>query len=226
VDVKNSSVLAMGASKFTELNSLPFVPIELSVIAGQLWQGKSFVNETFTLSNLESARSSKSYGIIHLATHAEYQPSEPNNSYIQLWDSKLRLEQLRRIGLNKPPVELLVLSACRTAVGDENAELGFAGLAVQAGAKSVLGSLWYVGDEGTMGLMTEFYGQLKQAPIKAEALRRSQLAMLRGDVRLSGGKVVTSYGSFPLPPKLEQLGNTNFTHPYFWSAFTMVGNPW
>jgi filamentous hemagglutinin family protein len=226
VDVKNSSVLAMGASKFTNLNSLPFVPIELSVIAGQLWQGKSFVNETFTLSNLESARSSKSYGIIHLATHAEYQPSEPNNSYIQLWDSKLRLEQLRRIGLNKPPVELLVLSACRTAVGDENAELGFAGLAVQAGAKSVLGSLWYVGDEGTMGLMTEFYGQLKQAPIKAEALRRSQLAMLRGDVRLSGGKVVTSYGSFPLPPQLEQLGDTNFTHPYFWSAFTMVGNPW
>jgi filamentous hemagglutinin family protein len=226
VDVKNSSVLAMGASEFTDLNSLPFVPLELSVIADQLWQGKLFVNETFTLSNLESARSSKSYGIIHLATHAEYQPSEPNNSYIQLWDSKLRLEQLRRIGLNKPPVELLVLSACRTAVGDENAELGFAGLAAQAGAKSVLGSLWYVRDEGTMGLMTEFYGQLKQAPIKAEALRRSQLAMLRGDVRLSGGKLVTNYGSFPLPPQLEQLGDTNFRHPYFWSAFTMVGNPW
>ncbi len=226
VDVKNSSVLAMGASEFTDLNPLPFVPIELSVITGQLWQGKSFLNEAFTLSNLESARNSKPYGILHLATHGEYQSNNSKNSYIQMWDGKLQLEQLRRIGLNKPPVELLVLSACRTAVGDENAELGFAGLAVQAGAKSVLGSLWYVGDEGTMGLMTEFYGQLKQAPIKAEALRRSQLAMLRGDVRLSGGKVVTSYGSFPLPPQLEQLGDTNFTHPYFWSAFTMVGNPW
>jgi filamentous hemagglutinin family protein len=226
VDVKNTSVLAMGAETFPDQNSLPSVPIELSVITGQLWKGKSFLNQAFTFSNLQSARSSQPFGIIHLATHAEYQPTDPSNSFIQLWDSKLRLEQLRQIGLNRPSVELLVLSACRTAIGDENAELGFAGLAAQAGAKSVLGSLWYVSDEGTLALMIQFYEQLKQAPIKAEALRLSQLAMIRGEVRLQGRQLITSTGSFPLPSQLALLGDRDFTHPYYWSAFTMIGSPW
>ncbi len=225
-DVRNASVLGMGAEQFTDQNPLPSVPLELSLITGLLWSGKTFLNQAFTLENLLQARSSQSYEIIHLATHAEFQPGQPNNSYIQLWDSKLRLNQLPQLGLKNPPVELLVLSACRTAQGDEQAELGFAGLAVQAGVKSALGSLWYVSDEGTLALMTEFYEYLKQAPIKAEALRRSQLAMLKGEVRVQEGKLVTTGGSFPLPPQLAQQGNKDFTHPYYWSAFTMIGNPW
>ena len=139
VDVRNSSVLAMGAEKFADQNPLPAVPAELSGIVSQKWQGKSFLNETFTVDNLKSARSSQPFGIIHLATHAEFQTGKPSQSYIQFWNSKLRLDKLRELELNKPPVELLVLSACRTAFGDEEAELGFAGLAVQAGAKSSLG---------------------------------------------------------------------------------------
>jgi CHAT domain-containing protein len=119
-----------------------------------------------------------------------------------------------------------VLSACRTAVGDEQAELGFAGLAVLAGVKSAIGSLWYVSDEGTLGLMATFYEELKKTPIKAEALRKAQLAMLRGETRLSGGQLITTVGNFPLPPELVQLGNKNLSHPYYWSAFTMIGNPW
>ncbi|HAJ63113.1 MAG TPA: hypothetical protein DCP31_30980 [Cyanobacteria bacterium UBA8543] len=225
-DVRNASVLGMGAEQFTDQNPLPAVPVELSFITGQLWSGTSFLDQAFTLGNLLEARSSKPYGIIHLATHAEFQPGQPSNSYIQLWDSKLRLNQLPQLGLNDPPVELLVLSACRTAQGDEQAELGFTGLAVQAGVKSALGSLWYVSDEGTLALMTQFYEQLKQAPIKAEALRRSQLAMLQGEVRLQEGNLVTSGGSFPLSSQLAQRANQDFTHPYYWSAFTLVGNPW
>jgi CHAT domain-containing protein len=123
-------------------------------------------------------------------------------------------------------VDLLVLSACRTALGDEQVELGFAGLAVQSGVKSALASLWNVSDEGTLGLMSEFYQQLEEAPIKAEALRQAQLAMVKGKVRIKGGKLVTSEGEFPLPPELVKLGDRDFSHPYFWSAFTMVGNPW
>jgi CHAT domain-containing protein len=225
-DVRNTSVLAMGAEKFADREPLPSVPVELSVITNRPWLGKSFLNEAFTLSNLQSARDSQPFGIIHLATHAEYQLDNPNNSYIQLWDSQLRLDQLRQLGLNKPPVELLVLSACRTALGDDENELGFAGVAAQAGAKTVLGSLWYVSDEGTLGLMTEFYGQLKQTPLKAEALRRSQLAMLKGEVRLQAGKLITSNGSYPLPPQLANLGDLDLSLPYYWSAFTMIGNPW
>jgi CHAT domain-containing protein len=225
-DVRKTSVLAMGAEKFTDKDPLPAVPMELSIITGQLWSGKSFLNDAFTLSNLQMARDTQPFGIIHLATHAEYLPGAARNSYIQLWDNQLRLDQIRQIGLNKPSVELLVLSACRTALGDENAEMGFAGSAVQAGAKTVLGSLWYVSDQGTLGLMTEFYTQLKQTPIKAEALRLSQLAMLKGEVRLQGGKLVTSRGSFPLPPELANQGDKYFTHPYYWSAFSIIGNPW
>jgi CHAT domain-containing protein len=191
-----------------------------------LWSGKSFLNDAFTLKNLKEARSRKPYGIVHLATHAEFKPGKPSNSYIQLWDTKLQLDQLPTLGLNKPPVELLVLSACRTALGDEEAELGFAGLALQAGVKSALGSLWYVSDEGTLGLMTQFYEQLKSSPMKSEALRLAQLAMLKGETRLQGGNLVTSGGSIPLPPELAKLGDKDLTHPYYWSAFTMIGNPW
>jgi CHAT domain-containing protein len=225
-DVKKASVLAMGAARFTDQNPLPAVPVELSVITGQLWRGKSFLNEAFTLSNLKSARSSQPYRIIHLATHADFQQGKPSNSYIQLWNTKLPLDQLRQLGWNNPPVELLILSACRSAIGDDSVELGFTGLAVQAGVKSAMGSLWYVSDEGTLALMTQFYERLKQAPNKAEALRQAQLAMIKGEVRLQGGNLITSHSSIPLPPQLAQLGDKDLTHPYFWSAFTMVGNPW
>jgi CHAT domain-containing protein len=123
-------------------------------------------------------------------------------------------------------VELLVLSACRTALGDEQAEFGFAGLAVLAGAKSAVASLWSISDQGTLGLMTTFYEQLGKAPIKAEALRQAQIAMLKGQVRLEGGKLRTPNAEIPLPPDLVALGDQKLEHPYYWSAFTMIGNPW
>ncbi|MBD2084810.1 CHAT domain-containing protein [Coleofasciculus sp. FACHB-542] len=226
VSIKNTQVLAMGASKFTELNSLPAVPIELSIITPTLWSGKSFLNEKFTLGNLKAQRQQQPYGIIHLATHGEFKPGKIENSYIQLWDTKLRLNQLRQLGWNDPPVELLVLSACRTALGDEQAELGFGGIAVLAGVKSVVASLWYVSDEGTQGLMADFYAQLKKAPIKSEALRQAQIAMLKGQVRLEAGELRLPTGNIKLPPELANRGDTQLTHPYYWAAFTMIGNPW
>ncbi len=226
VDIKNTQLLAMGESKFTNLNPLPAVPVELSIITKHLWKGKSFLNEAFTLDNLKSQRAATPFGIIHLATHGEFQPGAPSNSYIQLWDTKLTLDQLRNLGWHNPPVELLVLSACRMAVGDYEAELGFAGLATQAGVKSAVASLWYVSDQGTLGLMTEFYQQLRTAPIKAEALRQAQIAIFKGQVRLENGQLRWSGGEVPLPPELAALGNRNLSHPYYWAAFTMIGNPW
>ncbi|MBD2044607.1 CHAT domain-containing protein [Coleofasciculus sp. FACHB-64] len=227
-NIKNAKVLAMGADRFTNKtqNPLPAVPVELSMITSKLWQGKSFLNEAFTLKNLKAQRTSTPYEIIHLATHAEFKSGALGNSYIQLWDTQLRLDQVRQLGWNKPAVELLVLSACRSALGNEEAELGFAGFAVQAGVKSALASLWYVSDEGTLGLMTDFYKELKKAPIKAEALRQAQLAMLKGKVRLEGGQLHTSDGNMPLPSSLASIGDKDLKHPYFWSAFTMIGSPW
>jgi CHAT domain-containing protein len=224
--LKDGQVLAMGASTFASQKPLPAVPLELETITPKLWRGKSFLNEDFTLDNLKSQRASEPFAIIHLATHGEFKPGLPSNSYIQLFDSQLKLNELRQLGWNNPPVELLVLSACRTAVGDEDAELGFAGLAVQAGVKSALASLWYVSDEATLGLMTEFYQQLKVAPIKAQALRDAQLAMMKGQVRLEGGHLHESGEKLPLPPELVKLGDKSLEHPYYWAAFTMIGSPW
>jgi CHAT domain-containing protein len=120
---------------------------------------------------------------------------------------------------------MLVLSACQTALGDNNAELGFAGLAVNAGVKTALGSLWSVSDEGSLGLMSGFYEQLRTAPIKAEALRQAQLSMLRGQTRLAGGQLkLTEQLSIPLTGQVVQNQDASLAHPYYWSAFTMVGN--
>jgi CHAT domain-containing protein len=227
--VKDAQVLGMGASEFQQLAPLPAVPTELNVITQQLWTGKSFLNEEFTEKNLLAQR--QPFGIIHLATHADFQPGKADNAYIQLWDSQLKVNQLRQMGWHQPPqVELLVLSACRTALGDVDAELGFAGLAVQAGVKSALASLWYVSDEGTLAIMGGFYQHLRQpdVTIKAEALRRAQLAMLQKQVRVENGKLqgLDELGSIPLPPELAAQSSHDFSHPYYWAAFTMIGSPW
>ncbi len=226
-NIHNAQLLAMGSTNFSDifhLGTLPSVKEEVD-LAHQIWGGKSFLNDEFTLENLKSQREHNPFRIVHLATHADINPGTEADSYIYFTKERLSLPNLRSIKWNNPPVELLVLSACQTAVGNDNVELGFAGLAVQSGVKSALASLWYISDEGTLGLMTEFYQQLKTAPIKAEALRRAQLAMMRGEVRLESGKLVTSKQSFPLPPAIANLHH-QLRHPYYWSGFTIIGNPW
>jgi CHAT domain-containing protein len=75
--------------------------------------------------------------------------------------------------------------------------------------------------------MTAFYQQLKQAPMKAQALQQAQLAMLKGEVRLQGGELRTTTGEkLPLPPQLAKLEDRDFSHPNYWSGFTMIGSPW
>ena len=236
VGLQNSKVLAMGTSTFTKdqnQDPLPAVSLELPTIAGGLWEGKYVSGENFTLDNLKRERDNNPYGIIHLATHADF-PSRRKGgrkeSYIQLYDQKLRLEDVRQLGWNNPPVELLVLSACRSALGDLEAELGFAGLAVQTGVKSAVASLWFVSDAGTLGVMTEFYRQLSKAPIKAEALRQTQLAMLQGKVRVEGNQLSGTSGNVNLTPEqaeyLRNNINGELSHPYYWASFTMIGSPW
>ncbi len=228
VEPKSNLLLAMGASEFVDPNQnpLPAAPLEIQIIAKDIWQGDSLTENQFTVDNLVEARQKKPYGILHLATHGEFKAGDPADSYIQFEDEKVTLDQLDRLQLGKPPLELLVLSACRTAIGDRNAELGFAGLALNSGAKSALGSIWYVSDTGTMGLMTRFYQELQNAPTKAEALRQAQLALLHGEVYLEGNTLITKDGRIELPGDFANGGRIDLTHPFFWSAFALVGNPW
>jgi CHAT domain-containing protein len=227
--IQNMQVLAMGASVFQKLPALPAVPLELSSITQEQWRSQTFLNQEFTLRNLEDRLRSRTFGIVHLATHAEFKPGSPDNSYIQFWqDEQLSLDRLWQLDWSELPIELLVLSACQTALGDERAELGFAGLAYQAGVKSSLASLWRISDVGTLALMREFYWQLSNADVttKAEALRRTQIAMLKGQVRIENGQLHTSGGTLALPNTLESFSQFDMSNPYYWATFVLVGSPW
>ncbi|RMD69425.1 MAG: CHAT domain-containing protein, partial [Cyanobacteria bacterium J149] len=234
--IQDLSLLAMGASDFSYPNvtPLPAVSLELPTIR-KVWTGENitdsqnYINENFTLEQIKNNLSRQPYGIVHFGTHGEFNHTETENSFIQLHNSRLNLEEVRQLGLNDPLVELMVLSACETAFGNEIAELGFAGLAVQAGVKTAMGSVWQVSDTGTLALMTDFYSQLKSAPIKAEALRQAQLNLLRGKVYKAedGNFIVTpnlSVSLEGLPENSRQ--RENFSHPFYWAPFTMIGNPW
>ncbi|MTJ50163.1 CHAT domain-containing protein [Dolichospermum sp. UHCC 0259] len=228
-----ADILAMGISRSTEdQDPLPSVPLEIDTVSKQIWQSQNqiLLNEELTTEKIASLSSQKNFGIIHLATHGDFQAGQISNSYIQLWDKKLNLDELKKLSQelkwNKDPkVEMLVLSACRTALGNQQAELGFSGLAVQAGVKSVLGSLWYVSDQGSLALITKFYEQLKLTSLRSESLRQAQIGMLKGEVRITDKYLYLSpENRIALPPEVANLAKIDLSHPYYWSAFTMIGN--
>ncbi|MBP0016324.1 MAG: CHAT domain-containing protein [Cyanobacteria bacterium SBLK] len=228
-NLQDSQILAMGASQFpqTSLSPLPAVPIELSTVTQSLGQKTFFLNEEFTLDALKSQRQRDRFDIIHVASHAAFQAHQSTDAYIQFWGEKVGLDGLREVQwYGNPMVELLVLSACETAIDDPFAELGFAGLAVRAGVKSAIASFWQVNDIGTLALMGEFYEQLQREDIniKAEALRQAQLALLQGRVQGKAGSIQGA-SNIPLPPELTDIP-TDFSHPYYWAGFTLIGSPW
>lgn len=237
VNLRNVQVLAMGAEIFQRDQAqtpLPFAPVESSIITPILWQGEVFLNQAFTLAQFDQQRNQQRYGIVHLATHAEFDQANPASSYLQFWDERLDFQKLRQLNLSKPPVELMALSACQTAIGSEFDEFGIAGLSIQLGVKSSLASLWNVDDLATFMLMTQFYHHLNQSIIKAEALRQAQLAMLNQQHQI----ILTlleqqdrTAGSPLIDPKtladtLKIIQVEDFSHPYYWAGFTLVGNPW
>lgn len=220
------SVLAMGASKFIDLPPLPGVEVEVPIVTPQTLPGKAFLNQDFTVKNLIAQHQKNNFDLIHLATHAEFNPGSANNSYIQFGDAKVGLDEIDKLGLNNPPVDLLVLSACKTAVGNKGAEFGFAGLALQAGVKSALASLWSIDDAGTVALMSEFYQNLKSGSMKAQALQESQIAMLQGKVYVEGNQLRSSRGAVDLPKVLTRTESDSLAHPFYWAGFSIMGNPW
>jgi CHAT domain-containing protein len=231
VSPENNSILAMGASEFKEQSSLPTMPIELKTIVSNPRRGESFLNQQFTIPNFVAQNKRKTpFSIIHLGTHAEFKIGDLSDSYIQFYDNQLKIPQLQKLSdqlgwnTSDTPIELLVLSACETALGDKDAEMGFAGLAVQAGVKSTLASLWYVSDLGTLAMMGEFYDQLGDTLNKAEALRQTQLKMLQGNVKVDSKQVKLSNGTDVSLPADFPDGTLSLDHPYFWSAFTLIGN--
>ncbi len=182
-------------------SGLPAVEAEVAAIH-QTMPSHIYLNEDFTHSLLAQRIQSLPAPAIHLATHGQFS-SRREDTYLLTWDGPMDVEALaailrQRELVNDVPLELLVLSACQTASGDERAALGLAGFAVRSGARSTLASLWSVNDASTSELMVSFYQQLQGRTLsRAEALRQAQLRLLQ---------------------------EPRYSHPYFWAAFVLVGN--
>lgn len=180
---------------------LPFVDVEVEQIQSTL-DSRILLNETFTESALTDAINQTPFPVVHLATHGQFS-SNPEETFILAWDNPIRINTLNRLLRNseqsrQDAIELLVLSACETATGDKQAALGLAGVAVRAGARSTLASLWNIDDETSAVLMQQFYQVLTSNPTtKASALRQAQLALLK---------------------------NPRYQHPQYWAPYVLVGN--
>lgn len=181
---------------FSALNN---VPNELQNILKQVPKAEKLFNDDFTDNNLKKKLQKIYFSIVHLATHGEFS-SEADKTFIVTWNRLLKVKEFDILLRNSDEktskaVELFVLSACKTAKSDKYAALGLAGVAVRAGARSTLATLWSVDDKSVVDLMLEFYKELKPGVNKAEALQKAQIAIFSHEKR-----------------------------PYFWAPFVLLGN--
>ncbi len=160
-------------------SSLPNVSDELKTIESEV-PSEVLLNQTFTSSALRKQIDSVPFSVVHLATHGQFS-SNADETFVLAWDKPIKLNELKNLLSSREqttpePIELLVLSACETAEGDKRAALGLAGIAIQAGARSTLASLWSLDDESSARLIGQFYKELATKQVtKAEALRQAQL---------------------------------------------------
>ncbi len=194
-------MLTAGLSESVEgFPALRFVPQEIDAVSNT-FPGQSIMNEEFVITRFEEEVATRPFGIVHIASHAEFS-GDPSESFLLAYDGKLPMNRLARIVgrtrfRREQPLELLTLSACETAVGNERAGLGLAGIALQAGARSALASLWSVNDQASTRLIAEFYTNLQQDQSRAKALQQAQLTM---------------------------LDHRGFRHPAFWSSFVLISS--
>jgi CHAT domain-containing protein len=225
-----TKLLALGASEFEGLSPLPLVPQEID---GIMIKGakEKFLNNSFTPNTFFDEASDPIYSYVHVATHADFVPGGPSRSQIHSGTGPIAFDQLIKLRRSRKgvPLELIVFSACRTALGDLESELGFAGLALQAGAKSAVGTLWFVDDVVTSAYFVQMYRYLFQGIPKAEAMQLTRQAMIRGLVRLEGDRVVGPDGNdllTGLSDNQQTRVANGMNHPFYWSGIQLMGTPW
>lgn len=200
--------LALGLTQAAVVDGRKFpaltnVSQEIGQIQAQIPETKELLNDNFTRDRLQQELSQTTYPIIHIATHGEFS-SEPEDTFLVTGNNaKLTISDLdtaiRSVSSQSESVELLTLTACQTAVGDDRAALGLAGVALQAGVKSAIASLWFIQDAPTVDLVTKFYANLRNTDMsKAQALQAAQKATIA-----AGGQ---------------------YAHPAYWSPLILIGN--
>lgn len=147
-----------GASRFEGLAPLPLVPQELEQLGSES-PGRAYLDAAFTPQLLLDKAGDPAYQQVHVATHAEFLPGGPAKAKLYSGTGPMSLAQFSSLRQRREdaPLDLFTLSACRTALGDKDSELGFAGLALQAGSRSAIGTLWYMDDVATSAFFVQFY---------------------------------------------------------------------
>lgn len=201
LDRRQVRVLTTGLTASVQgFPALPYVRDELDAIQA-LYGGQRLENQDFKIPLLEDELRTERYGMLHIATHGQFS-AESGQSFLLTFDGRLTMPQLDRLigrlRFRRDPLELLTLSACQSGAGDDRAALGLAGVAIQAGARSALASLWFINDAASTTLISEFYRHLREPSVsKAAALQRAQQQLLSDRV---------------------------FAHPAYWSAFLLLNN--
>lgn len=199
---ENLSILLGGLSEARQgFSPLPGVSPELQDIK-KIMDGRVLIqNKDYTVENLTREFKAGEYSLVHIATHGVF-GGTPDESFLLTYDSKMNMNLLERlIGISKyrtKKVELLTLSACQTALGNERAAMGLAGVAVKAGVKSAIATLWFVDDEATSLATREFYREFKKPGIsKAKAMQNVQKKL---------------------------ISQKRYWHPLYWAPFLVIGN--
>jgi CHAT domain-containing protein len=202
LDRKSIKLLSVGITEAVQdFPALPHVSRELETIH-RLYGGTTLLNKQFMMSRVEEELKAHPYSIMHIASHGQFQ-SDSNETFLLAYDGKMTMDRLEEyVGMlrfREEPLALITLSACETAAGDDRAALGLAGVAIKAGARSALASLWFLDDQASSQLVTEFYQQLHDDSVvsTAMALQRAQIKFLE---------------------------HPEYNHPAYWAAFLLLNN--
>jgi len=201
LDREDISIMGNGITDSIQgFPALPYVDNELKNI-NQLYETALLKDKHFTEQNFQNTLKKQPFNIVHIASHGQFE-SNSQDSFLLTYSSKLTMNKLEKYLLQAKfrdkPIELLTLSACQTAKGDDRAALGLAGIAIKAGVRSAVATLWFVNDNASSTLVSDFYQQLNINTIsKAKALQKAQVAMIQGD---------------------------RYRHPSYWSPFLLIGN--
>ena len=224
--------LLAGSREFTNgLVPLPMVDEELRQVAALHPEATILMDNDFNNQSLLAQIKRQPISVLHLATHAEFTQEKGNSAQIYTHSGQVSLQELgRALRLEAGmPLSLFVLNACRTAVGNEGQELGIAGLALQAGATSALGNLWYVDDVVAAAFSVQFHRAIQQGLPSDQALRNTQQQFMTGQIKVHGNRIVNWNGDVLIQglSRADQARlNTGLDHPYFWAGAILSGRPW
>jgi CHAT domain-containing protein len=195
------TALVLGISQSVQgYVALPNVEHEVELVH-DIAGGEELLNNSFSRARFQAELKRTPYNIVHIASHGQF-GSDPSQTFVLAFDGPLTMDDLEadiKFGERREnALELLILSACETASGDDRAALGLAGVALKAGARSALASLWYVSDQASGELVVNFYRGVESKKLsKAHALQEAQ-RILASDPR--------------------------YAHPAYWAPFLLIGN--